>query len=117
MITVNPEPRLITVTTFAEFTLADYQEFEAAALSALEAHRKPNLLFDLREMTGYTLDVAWEEIRFSRKHAQDFSKVAVVTTDQWMIWSAWLSQLFVQSDIQVFEDIASALTWLNEESV
>src|SRR5580765_331559 len=109
MITVNPEPHLITVTTFGEFTLADYQEFEGAAIPALEAHRKPNLLFDLREMTGYTLDVVWEEIRFSRKHAQDFPKVAVVTTDQWMIWSAWLSQLFVESDIQVFEDPGNAL--------
>jgi hypothetical protein len=115
MITVNPEAGLITVTAFAEFTLADYQEFEAAAMSALDAHQKPNLLFDLREMAGYTLDVAWEEIRFSRKHARDFPKVAVVTTDQWIIWSAWLSQLFVESDVQVFEDIGSALAWLSEE--
>lgn len=115
MITVNPELQLITVTAFGDFTLADYQEFEAAARTALEAHHKPNLLFDLREMTGYTLDVAWEEIRFSRQHAEDFTKVAVVTTDQWMIWSAWLSQLFVASDIQVFEDTGTALAWLNGE--
>ena len=115
MITVNPESHLITVTAFGEFTLADYQEFEGVAISALETHRKPSLLFDLREITGYTLDVAWEEIRFSRKHAQDFPKIAVITTDQWMIWSAWLSQLFVESDIQVFEDTSGALAWLNEE--
>ncbi|HVK55976.1 MAG TPA: STAS/SEC14 domain-containing protein [Burkholderiales bacterium] len=117
MITIVPEPQLITVTAFAEFTLADYKEFEAAALAALAAHQKPNLLFDLSEMVGYTVDVAWEEIQFSRQHAQDFLKVAVVTTDQWMIWSAWLSQLFVESDIEVFEDVDSALAWLNEELV
>lgn len=115
MITVNPEPELITVTVFADFTVADYREFEAAALAALERHRKPNLLFDLREMTGYTVDLAWEEVRFSREHAHDFPKVAVVTTDQWMIWSAWLSQLFVNADLEVFDDMANALAWLNGE--
>ena len=69
-------------------------------------------------MTGVqtcALPISWEEIRFSRQHAEDFTKVAVITTDQWMIWSAWLSQLFVASDIQVFEDTGTALAWLNGE--
>jgi hypothetical protein len=115
MITINTEPQLIAVTVLAEFTLSDYQEFETAVALALAAHRKPNLLFELREMTGYTLDVAWEEIRFSRRHADDFPKVAVVTTNQWVIWSAWLSQFFVASDIQVFEDAETAHAWLDGE--
>ena len=117
MITVIPESDLITATAFGEFTLADYQEFEAAALSALNAGRKPKVLFDLNEMTGYTVDVAWEEIRFTREHVQDFPKIAIVTTDQWTIWSAWFSQLFVESDLQIFDDVPSALVWLNEEQV
>ncbi|MBA2690174.1 MAG: STAS/SEC14 domain-containing protein [Burkholderiales bacterium] len=117
MITVNSEPNLITVTAFADFTLADYREFEVAALAALAEKRKPNLLFDLTQMTGYTLDVAWEEVRFSRRHAQDFPKIAVVTTDQWMIWSAWLSQLFVEAELELFEDTGSALAWLTEGRV
>lgn len=115
MITVNPEPHLVTVTAFGDFTLADYQEFEAAALKALEAEHTLNLLFDLRDMTGYTLDLAWEEVRFTRQHVRDFAKIAVVTTDQWTIWSVWLSQLFVEADIEVFEDPEGALAWLNEE--
>ncbi|MGH3848477.1 MAG: STAS/SEC14 domain-containing protein [Pseudonocardiaceae bacterium] len=114
MITINPEAQRITVTVFAEFTLADYREFEAAALSALQTQRKPNLLFDLSEMTGYTLDLAWEEVRFTRRHVHDFPKIAVVTTDQWLIWSAWLSQLFVEADLQVFDDADAALAWLAE---
>lgn len=117
MITINPEPRLITVTVFAEFTLADYREFETAALSALQAKRRPNLLFDLSEMTGYTLDLAWEEVRFTRLHVHDFPKIAVVTTDQWLIWSAWLSQLFVEADLEVFEDTAGALAWLSGPAI
>jgi hypothetical protein len=118
MITVNSEPHLVTVTAFADFTLADYQEFEAAALKALDADadRRINLFFDLRDMTGYTLDLAWEEVRFTRQHARDFDKIAVVTTDQWTIWSVWLSQLFVEADIQVFEDPQGAQAWLKEKA-
>lgn len=117
MITIIPESHLITATAFGEFTLADFQEFEEAALKALAEHQKPNLLFDLREIIGYTIDVAWEEIRFSRKHSADFPKVAVVTKDQWMIWSAWISQLFVESDIEVFENIEHAQAWVNGELI
>ena len=113
MITIIPEANLITATTFGEFTIADFQEFEAAALKALDEHSKPNLLFDLREMIGYTIDVAWEELRFSRKHTNDFPKVAIVTKDQWIIWSAWISQLFVESDIEVFEEIEHAKAWVS----
>jgi hypothetical protein len=114
MITVIPESHLITVTVFAEFTLADYKEFEAAALKALATDNPISLLFDLRDMTGYTVDLAWEEIRFTRSHRRDFDKIAVVTTDQWVIWSTWLSQLFVDTDLEVFEEPQAALAWLRE---
>lgn len=112
MIDVDPQPDLITATVFGEFTLSDYEEFEAAALDALDAKQRPNLLFDLTQMSGYTVDVVWEEVRFGRRHERDFAKMAVVTRDQWAIWSAWLTQLFVDTDVEVFEDKAAALEWL-----
>jgi len=113
MIVLNPQPDRINATVLGEFTIADYREFEAAALAALDGTHRPDLLFDLAEMTGYTLDVAWEEIRFSRQHARDFDRIAVVTTNQWTIWSAWLSQLFTDADVEVFDDLASATRWLD----
>ena len=61
------------VNIYGEFTLADYQEFEAAALAAVNAEGPSDLLFDLREMTSVTLDVAWEDIVFARAHPGDFS--------------------------------------------
>ena len=35
MIVVQHSPRLVQVNIYGEFTLADYQEFEAAALAAV----------------------------------------------------------------------------------
>ena len=33
-------------------------------------------------MLSYTIDVAWEEIRFIREHASEFNRVVVVTNNQ-----------------------------------
>ena len=64
-------------------------------------------------MAGLTLDVMWEEIKFSRQHANDFRRVAVVTDSQWVTWSAWLSQTFVEADVEVFDTAAAASEWLD----
>jgi hypothetical protein len=73
-----------------------------------------DLLFDLAEMSGFTVDMAWEEIKFSRLHGGDFRRVAVVTDSQWVAWSAWLEKAFVQAELRVFEDAAAARDWLAE---
>ncbi|MBI1174296.1 MAG: STAS/SEC14 domain-containing protein [Sideroxydans sp.] len=112
MITIQQNNSLLNVAVLGEFTLADFQQFEEQALYKLSTPGAVNLLFDLRDMIGYTLDVAWEEIKFfKREHQHDFSKIAVVTDNQWQIWQAWLSRLFVDADIRVFADYDEALAW------
>ena len=112
MITIQQTANLVNVAVLGEFTLADFKQFEEQALYKLETPGELNLLFDLRDMIGYTLDVAWEEIKFFRReHNHDFSKIAVVTNNQWQTWQAWLSRLFVDADIRAFEDYEEALAW------
>lgn len=111
MINIEHRDNLVAVTVFGEFTLADYKEFGAGQIQDPVLWRL-DLLFDLREMAGFTLDVAWEEIKFSRQHAHDFRRIAVVTDDQWLTWSAWVSQLFVTAEVQVFDDENEARGWL-----
>lgn len=115
MISIQPLDNLVTANVIGEFTLADYREFEERVLEKLRSGNKVNVLIDLRDMLHYTLDVAWEEIRFSKNHEHDFGKIAVVTANQWLAWSAWLSSLFVDADIRVFDDDESAQQWLAEE--
>ncbi|HXZ95957.1 MAG TPA: STAS/SEC14 domain-containing protein [Burkholderiales bacterium] len=116
MISIQHAGNLITANVLGEFTLADYREFEQHVLEKLRRGKKVNLLFDLRDMVSYTVDVAWEDIRFSRRHEHDFGKIAIITSNQWLTWTAWLSRLFVHSDIQVFEDDQSAQDWLKAAS-
>lgn len=112
MITIEHHPHLVSATVFGDFTLKDYQEFEELVNYKTQFEGKISLLFDLRQMLHFTLDVAWEEIRFSRQHAHDFNRIAVLTDDQWITWTAWLSQLFVEADVRVFTEEAQAHEWL-----
>ncbi|MEJ5209822.1 MAG: STAS/SEC14 domain-containing protein [Burkholderiales bacterium] len=114
MISVSVNKNVVILSVLGEFTLDDFRQFEEHVLYASKLG-PVNLLIDLRDMVGYTLDVVWEEIRFSRAHQYDFDKVAVVTDNQWVAWSAWLQRLFVDADIEVFEDYDEAMAWVAAE--
>jgi len=113
MITTDHSPNLVSVVVLDEFTLKDYQEFEELVNYKVQFEGPVSLLMDLREMTGFTVDVAWEELRFTREHAHDFRRIAILTEDEWVTWSAWLSQFFVDADVQVFADADEARDWID----
>ncbi len=113
MITIEQTENLVNAAVIGEFTIADFKTFEEQSLYKLKSPGPVNLLLDLRAMLGYTLDVAWEEIRFfDRQHTHDFTKIAVVTSDQWISWYAWLSRIFVDAEISAFTDYDEALEWV-----
>ena len=113
MIVIQHQPNRVVVNVYGEFTLADYKEFEDMVNYKVKFEGPVDLCFDLREMADFTVDVAWEEIVFARAHAHDFKRIAVLTQSQWVAWSAWLSQIFVQAEMQIFEEPAAALAWLD----
>lgn len=112
MIAIEHKSHCVLATVAGEFTLADYKEFEENVLYELKFHGRPNLLIDLTEMLDYTLDVVWEEIKFSRAHRSEFGRIAVITTDQWTTWATWLARLFVDSEVRIFDNGADAERWL-----
>jgi len=114
MITTNYKQGIVSVAVFGEFTLADFKEFEDLVIFEIKSDGPISLFFDLRQMADFTLDVAWEEIKFSREHPHDFRRIAVLTDSQWVTWSAWLSQIFVDADLRVFGEEAEAQAWLEE---
>jgi hypothetical protein len=114
MISVNIKNNVISLAVLGQFTLDDYKEFEEAVLYGIKFQGVVNLLIDLRDMLSFTLDVAWEDVKFSRKHANDFDRVAILTSNEWIAWSTWINRLFVNADIQLFDDLAEAETWVKE---
>jgi len=119
MITIDHKGNLLNIAVMGEFTLFDFKQFEDLAIQKLKqktnSNNEVNLLFDLRAMISYSVDVAWEEIIFfGREHPHDFSKIAVVTDDQWRTWQAWLSRIFVDADIRAFSDYKEAKLWIGD---
>ena len=113
MIVIEHQNQRVSVSVFGEFTLADYKEFEEVVNFKVKFEGPVDLFFDLKQMADLTIDVAWEEVKFSRAHPNDFKRVAVVTESQWVTWSAWLSQTFVNADVQVFDNPEEAKSWLD----
>ena len=114
MITIEHEGNLTIIGIFARLEIADFKRLEDEIESQLKRPGKIDLLVDLRGMLAYTLDVALEDLRFSRAHARDVGRVAILSEDDSMIWTALLSELFVRAEIQVFDDEALAREWLGE---
>ncbi len=115
MIVIQHQSNRVAVNVYGEFTLADFKEFEDLVNYKVKFEGPVDLLFDLLEMADFTLDVAWEDIAFARAHANDFNRIAVVTQSQWVVWSAWLSQMFVSAEMRVFDEAADAEAWLDSK--
>ena len=72
MITIEQTDNLVNAAILGEFTIADFKEFEEQSIYKLTSAGSLNLLFDLRAMLDYTVDVAWEELKFfNREHRRD----------------------------------------------
>jgi hypothetical protein len=113
MITINSQPRRVDVTVLGEFTLADYQEFENQVNGLLHLNQDLDLVVDLREMSGFTIDVALEDIKFSQAHRKDFSRIAIISESQGVSWTAWLTRSFVDAEVKVFDSVTEADAWLS----
>lgn len=113
MINLNVKDNCIEVSVLGQFTADDYREFEDAVNYGIKFQGTVNLLFDLRDMLSYSLDVAWEELVFTREHKHDFGRIAVLTGDQWIAWSLWVNRMFSSAEIQLFDDFELAQAWVS----
>ncbi|MDD5328641.1 MAG: STAS/SEC14 domain-containing protein [Sulfuricella sp.] len=112
MINIEAQSHLVNVAVLGQFTLADFKELEEAVMYKIKFEGRVNLLLDLRDMAGLTVDVAWEEIKFSRAHRFDLWKIAFVAENPVVSWSTWFAGLFANAESQVFDDYNLAKEWV-----
>lgn len=118
MISITQEAKNVVVANvLGEFKLADFLELEQAVGETLQQGGRANLLVNLQDMLNFSIDVAWEEIKFTRRHSRDFDRIALVAGSQWQEWAAWLERLFIEGDFQVFEDFQEAHAWVQSGDV
>lgn len=112
MITIDEVEDSLEVSVYGELTLADYRQLEQAVGNELRTAPKVKMLIDVRAMTGFSVDVAWEEIKFTRAHARDFRRIAVVTPAQWGPWLSWVAAAFTDAEVMLFDEPDAAQAWL-----
>jgi hypothetical protein len=117
MISLSVKGDLVSVMVMGVFSLEDYKEFEEAVHYGTKFQGVVNVLFDLRDMLSFSMDVAWEELKFSRQHSNDFGRIAILTDDEWVAWSTWINRLFVKAEIRLFDDPETAQAWLADAAL
>jgi len=115
MITIQHEGSLTVVGVFGRLEIADFTRLEEEIESQLRLVGRVDLLVDLSGMLGYTLDVAFEDVRFTREHAHDVGRIAILSENNTVVWTALLSELFIRAEIRVFDDETPAREWLGAE--
>jgi hypothetical protein len=113
MISIREQEYGLDVALFNEFSLADFKLFEAALIKRSAEMGSPDVLLDLSELKDFTLDMAMEELRFSRAHDGDFGRVAVVVSDVWIKLAAHLAGLLARGHTRYFATLEEAQAWLN----
>lgn len=111
MIDIEVKSHLVNVSVLGQFSLADFKELEEAVMYKIKFEGRVNLLIDLRDMAGMTMDVAWEEIRFTREQQFNLWKIAIITESRLVSWGAWFASLFSDAQTQVFDDYNLATDW------
>ena len=77
--------------------------------------RREQLLLDLSLMRDFTIDMAWEQVRFTRQHIGEFGLIAIVVNDWWIELGARLSNLLSMQHAKYFKTAEEAQAWLMSE--
>ena len=112
MITTNVFVDRVEVHAYGRLTLDECREFEQLSDYRIHFGAPLDLLLDLRELESCSLDALIEQVRYGRKHAHDFGRVAVISDSPVIAWMALFSQALVDAEIHVFDDESMACDWL-----
>ena len=116
MITIHTQNYGLKVILHDEFTLQDFQKLEEALLQTNDLQHLPDLLLDLSALKDFTVDMAFEHLRFLRKHARHFGRTAVVVSDIWIRLGTHVANLFTLYHPKYFNDVDSAEKWLQQST-
>lgn len=69
-----------------ELTTEQYKVAFPQLESELASHKRLRLLFDLRNLDGWGLNVHWKNLNFDSRHNTDVQKMAILGSRKWRLW-------------------------------
>lgn len=98
-----------------KLTHDDYEKITPIIDSTLMEVKEPKVkvLIDGTQMQGWELRAAWDDFKLGLKHGNEFEKIAIYGNKNWQEITAKIGSWFVSGEVKYFEDIDSAMHWLN----
>ncbi len=99
-----------------KLTDVDYQELILRIEEILKQETPISLLITLEDFEGWEAKAAWDDLKFSIKHQQDFARIAVLGENAMEQWMTMIGNAFVDTEVRYFDESQSqqALQWLGQ---
>ena len=114
----DPSTHVVEITVDGAISRAEFEEIAGKLEALIALHGKVRLLEEIKSVAGIDPSTFWNDLKFSLRHLNDFSRCAVVTDQRWIEWFARAVAPFVACDIRHFptEQIAEARHWLRADA-
>lgn len=92
---------------------SDYEGIIPILESRIREHGKLRLYWEMRDFEGWTLGGLWADGGFDRRHANDFTHIALVGEKRWQEWMTKLMKPFTSAEVKYFDlgEREQALSW------
>ncbi|MGE6108781.1 STAS/SEC14 domain-containing protein [Aeromonas sobria] len=84
-----------------------------AALNRVEG-QGVRVLLDARELEGWELRAAWDDLKLGLKHGHAFGKIALYGQPGWQGLAARVGGWFISGEVRAFEEECAAIDWLTQ---
>ena len=105
---------IVEITVDGRITREEFDDVAAKLEALIASHGKIRILEIVNDFQGIETSAFWDDLKFSLRHLNDFSKCAVVSDKQWVnLWSTLLRP-FISCEVEHFEpdEIEMARAWL-----
>ncbi|HAI96378.1 MAG: STAS/SEC14 domain-containing protein [Cycloclasticus sp.] len=105
----------LTLKAVGKLTHEDYTVITPMIDSALATVKEPkvNILIDATDLKGWELRAAWDDFKLRLKHGSEFDKIAIYGNKNWQKINTKLGSWFISGDVQYFDHLHDALSWLD----
>ncbi|MGO2074822.1 STAS/SEC14 domain-containing protein [Pseudoalteromonas sp. AOP31-A2-14] len=105
----------LTLKVVGKLTHADYLQLAPMIDGALNSAPDAimNIFVDASELQGFQAQAAWDDLKLSLKHNNNFSKIALLGNAKWQKIAAKVGNWFTTGELKYFEDRQVALEWLH----
>ena len=111
-----PETAVVEMRVDGRVTRDAFEQISTQLEAFIIRHGKVRVLEIIDHFGGIDASVLWDDIKFSLRHLNDFSRVAIVTDKRWIeLWTK-ATRHFVKCEVALFhqDQIDAARDWLNE---